>query len=281
MKKRTLMVGVDYSDASLSALDQVLQVAQALGRCRIVAVLVLPGGPTLSPPRAALSSEQLVGSAVETLRELILSRLQSVDEFPELQLDVRVQFGDPATNLLEIAEDVCPFALAVGTHGRHGVERLVLGSVAETLVREAACSVWVVRSPFEAVEAKHELELTVDEQGAEPSALPLAAGEPTNDPLDTVLSSPHLDGGRVVVHMLDRPSGRRFRCSYQALNQVAVEPVERRWVAASTGVERARIAQEAIAFGRLHRSHFERLFEELARRQSRALAPNPSASAKD
>jgi nucleotide-binding universal stress UspA family protein len=55
--------------------------------------------------------------------------------------------GDPTAELLRISAEVKPDFLVVGTDDHAGFERLLLGSIAETLVRKAACSVLVVRSP--------------------------------------------------------------------------------------------------------------------------------------
>jgi nucleotide-binding universal stress UspA family protein len=54
-------------------------------------------------------------------------------------------FGSPARSILEYAENEDVDAIVLGSHGRHGVERLLLGSVAETVTRRASVSVTVVR----------------------------------------------------------------------------------------------------------------------------------------
>jgi universal stress protein A len=53
--------------------------------------------------------------------------------------------GDPQTEILRICDQVSTDLLVIGTHDYHGLERLILGSIAETLVRKAHCSVMVVR----------------------------------------------------------------------------------------------------------------------------------------
>ncbi len=53
--------------------------------------------------------------------------------------------GDPATEILRFVRERGCDVLVVGTHGRKGLTRLVLGSVAEGLVRSAPCSVLVAR----------------------------------------------------------------------------------------------------------------------------------------
>ncbi|HEX4337275.1 MAG TPA: universal stress protein [Polyangiaceae bacterium] len=54
--------------------------------------------------------------------------------------------GDPTTEILQLCDKLSADLLVVGTHEYHGLERLILGSIAETLVRKAHCSVFVSRS---------------------------------------------------------------------------------------------------------------------------------------
>lgn len=55
--------------------------------------------------------------------------------------------GDAATEIVRFAEEQRADVIVIGTHGRTGVDRLVLGSVAERVMREAPCSVLVVKLP--------------------------------------------------------------------------------------------------------------------------------------
>ena len=55
--------------------------------------------------------------------------------------------GDPASEIARYAADAGIDVIVIGTHGRTGVERLVMGSVAEKVMREAPCSVLVVKLP--------------------------------------------------------------------------------------------------------------------------------------
>jgi len=55
--------------------------------------------------------------------------------------------GDPAAEIARYAADAGIDVIVIGTHGRTGVDRLVMGSVAEKVTREAPCSVLVVKLP--------------------------------------------------------------------------------------------------------------------------------------
>jgi nucleotide-binding universal stress UspA family protein len=55
--------------------------------------------------------------------------------------------GDPATELVRLAREQRFSLVVMGTHGRTGLERALMGSVAEKVLREAPCSVLVVKLP--------------------------------------------------------------------------------------------------------------------------------------
>jgi nucleotide-binding universal stress UspA family protein len=55
--------------------------------------------------------------------------------------------GDPAGEMVRYAVDAGMDLIVMGTHGRTGLERLLMGSVAEKVMREAPCSVLVVKLP--------------------------------------------------------------------------------------------------------------------------------------
>jgi nucleotide-binding universal stress UspA family protein len=55
--------------------------------------------------------------------------------------------GDPATEIVGLARDTGSELIVMGTHGRTGMERMVVGSVAERVLRDAPCSVLVVKLP--------------------------------------------------------------------------------------------------------------------------------------
>lgn len=55
--------------------------------------------------------------------------------------------GDPADEIVRYADDAMFDLVVMGTHGRSGMERLLMGSVAEKVMRDARCSVLVVKLP--------------------------------------------------------------------------------------------------------------------------------------
>jgi len=70
--------------------------------------------------------------------------------------------GDPATEIVRYCRDAGIDLIVMGTHGRTGVERFLMGSVAERVLRDAPCSVLVVKLPKGAPRAEQpDVELAV------------------------------------------------------------------------------------------------------------------------
>jgi nucleotide-binding universal stress UspA family protein len=66
---------------------------------------------------------------------------------PEVRVEHRVEQGDPAIEILRVAAKEKADLIVMGTHGRGGVLRMLMGSVAEQVMRKAPCPVMVVRLP--------------------------------------------------------------------------------------------------------------------------------------
>jgi nucleotide-binding universal stress UspA family protein len=66
---------------------------------------------------------------------------------PKIGVSHVVLEGDPATEIARYAADAGIDVIVIGTRGRTGADRVEPGSVAERVMREAACSVLVVKLP--------------------------------------------------------------------------------------------------------------------------------------
>src|SRR5262245_59069946 len=69
---------------------------------------------------------------------------------PAVRVAHRLEDGDPARAIVQVAREVPCDLIILGTHGRRGLARLLMGSVAEQVVRKAPCPVVTVRTPFPA-----------------------------------------------------------------------------------------------------------------------------------
>lgn len=81
----------------------------------------------------------------DEIAELVAQQLRIVNASDRIHFFVHARIGKPADEILAVAREVGADLIIVGTKGLTGVERLVLGSVAERVVREAGCTVEVAR----------------------------------------------------------------------------------------------------------------------------------------
>jgi len=141
MSFKKILVAVDASPIAAHAVDVGIELARSL-KAEIALVRVT------APPDAyadvGISTGELMAQAKsEDQRVLLgvrerLSLPASVQEF--------LVAGDPATEIVKAAQEWLADLIVVGSHGRSGMSRIVLGSVAEGVVRHAPCPVLVVRA---------------------------------------------------------------------------------------------------------------------------------------
>ena len=70
---------------------------------------------------------------------------QTAHALHDITVDKRVEIGDAATTICDVAAELGVDVIVVGSHGRRGISRLFLGSTSEHVVRNAPCPVLVVR----------------------------------------------------------------------------------------------------------------------------------------
>jgi nucleotide-binding universal stress UspA family protein len=140
------------ADGSDEALDALAAGIDLLGRGRryvLVTVADVPDPDVLSGTGhagAEMSAEEFdlaVGRAHESARQVLTdaeSRLGLDD------VEVRVLGGDPAATICGLASELAVQAIVIGTRGRGGLTRALLGSVSDYVVRNAPCTVIVTRA---------------------------------------------------------------------------------------------------------------------------------------
>jgi universal stress protein A len=139
---RTILCATDLSDSSLPALDLAAALARDQG-ARLVVLHVPVPPPFVTPGEMAKILQQPVG-----YRRDLEDRLRSFRPVGlEGRTEYRLEEGDPAVEILRVAEDIACDLIVMGTHGRTRLNRLLMGSVAERVVRRACCPVLTVRVP--------------------------------------------------------------------------------------------------------------------------------------
>ena len=137
---RTVLHPTDFSDRSDFAFRLPCTLARDYGARLVVvhvaepAVPIYGNGVVIPPPQNSL----------EPLRAR-LHRLLPRD--PKVRVEHRLAEGDAATEILRLAQEAQADVIVMGTHGRRGLARMLMGSVAEKVVRKALCPVVTVKLP--------------------------------------------------------------------------------------------------------------------------------------
>lgn len=103
-----------------------------------------------TPPQMAPGyAPELAGKREEQMKEAKASVAATAKALQAagFAVNTRVVEADPRTAILDVAEESRVDLIVLGSQGRRGLQRFLLGSVAESVARHARCSVLIVRMP--------------------------------------------------------------------------------------------------------------------------------------
>jgi nucleotide-binding universal stress UspA family protein len=161
---KKILVPVDFSAPSRAALELAVDVAQKYGAS--VDVLHVWDVPAYLSPEWTLALPERKGQSIEEqvlalFRKDLAELLQSVPMPDTLRIETKFLRGEPWRKIVATALEGRYDLIIVGTHARHGFDRMLLGSVAERVVRGAPCPVLVARTrPAPAIKVDAECEAT-------------------------------------------------------------------------------------------------------------------------
>jgi nucleotide-binding universal stress UspA family protein len=127
MQPRRLLFATDFSDASERARDYALQLAKAFD-ADLTVLHVLESPPPYPYPVSLLESAR-------ALVEVELDRITDAFRHAGVRAERVLLCGSASTEIVATAEEHGAHWIVLGTHSRHGVAHLLLGSVAENVVR--------------------------------------------------------------------------------------------------------------------------------------------------
>jgi nucleotide-binding universal stress UspA family protein len=235
---RRILCATDFSEASTPAWSFAIRLARATS-ARLSLLHVVPFVPL--PIEGAIDA-QTYQQLLEDDRRDALQKLEALvrERAGGVAADVRVEDGPPAPRILDVAERDGADLVVVGTHGRAGLDRLLLGSVAEHVVQLARRPVVTVRpgsagvegsglgrilfptdfsdtaqqawpwvraladATGAAVELLHVVRAVVTDQAVDPAILARAAElirQDAHRQADAFIAGCGLPAGRVVVHV--------------------------------------------------------------------------------
>lgn len=143
-----ILVPIDFSDPSRAALEHALVLAKAFGATvELLHIWEIPG---YVRPDLTVWVGDVSGSFSEHARRDATERMNHlVEEYGLADRDdvvTRIACGTPYASILTALEDSSYDLVVMGTHGRTGLSHMLLGSVAERVVRHAPCPVLTVRA---------------------------------------------------------------------------------------------------------------------------------------
>jgi nucleotide-binding universal stress UspA family protein len=157
-----LLVPLDGAEVAAAALPAARLLARATG-AEVTLVMVAPPGTQPGSTRA--------------MRDYLHS-VATAERAAGLTVHTTVRLGDPASAIVHLGREIKPNLIIMATHGRSGLERTILGSVTDKVVRASSAPVLVLRPCERKVERFHTVLVPMDgTQGgtsALATALPLA-----------------------------------------------------------------------------------------------------------
>lgn len=155
MKKiKRIFIATDFSDTSKEAFNQAVQLARQMDATLLLAHVI-------EPIDMAASHLEPFGFLELRLQQRLDRMVQPVRE-EGLLVETHLLKGDPAAEITKAAGDLQCDLIVMGTHGRTGVPRLLMGSVTERVLRTSPVPIVAVRQPMAAQREKVEAEETTE-----------------------------------------------------------------------------------------------------------------------
>ena len=145
---RRILVPVDFSECSRAALEHATVLAERFGAS--IDVLHVWEPPHYVGPEFLIEER---GETGHPLQQAALNQAGTeMDEFlsgfrQRARFSVRFESGKPYETIIKLAANEPYDAIVMGTHGRSGLAHMLIGSVAEEVVRTAPCPVMTIRRP--------------------------------------------------------------------------------------------------------------------------------------
>lgn len=143
MLPKTILVPTDLSESAEEALDFACELAHQFdATIHLLHVISIPvlGVPELGVALTSTVIDSMVRDDQEALEDLACRKRKHAKFAP-----VMLRTGDARDLIVQTAKEIGADLIVMGTHGRRGVSRALLGSVTESVVRTAPCPVLTVR----------------------------------------------------------------------------------------------------------------------------------------
>lgn len=139
LKRDKVVVPIDFSADSLAAVDVALGLAESADHVHVIHVLPELNAAEPGVIWQSVDDESRIQHANQGLRETFAATKYQ-------GLHVQAVIGDPGHEIANYAKELGADLIITPSHGRTGIKRVLLGSVAERIVRLAHCPVLVLRT---------------------------------------------------------------------------------------------------------------------------------------
>ena len=136
---KPIVVPIDFSDEASAAIDQALEIAAPPEHVRAV-----HGAPPLTAFEPAIAYQVIDDADRRESIQKAFHKRHAADKYRDVKFEVR--FGDPGHEIADFATESGAGLIVMPSHGRTGLAHLLIGSVAERVVRLARCPVLVLRA---------------------------------------------------------------------------------------------------------------------------------------
>lgn len=137
-----IVVPWDFSEMSKNALAKAVDLAKTNDQIDVVHVTPYPAAMEPSVVWGVYSEDDIRANLLKSFREEIPE-----DKYPGIKFSI--YFGDPGSQLTKHAKQINAGLIVISSHGRTGLQRLFIGSVAERVVRMAPCPILVLRAKLD------------------------------------------------------------------------------------------------------------------------------------
>ena len=138
LQKKIVVVPIDFSEVSFEALAAARDLVEDASSLHVVYVL-----PVMEPAEPGVIWQTIDDASRQRHAEQALR--EKLDESKYQGVDLKIAFGDPGHEITAYAEQLGAELIVLPSHGRTGLKRMLIGSVAERVVRLAHCPVLVMR----------------------------------------------------------------------------------------------------------------------------------------
>jgi nucleotide-binding universal stress UspA family protein len=248
---RRILCPTDFSVSSASAFQHAAALA-AWYEAALTIMHVMPVSIAPATQLAYIANPMLLDTGLREQIRADLSALVAPARRVGLRIDTELRDGQAAAEIVTAARELSADLVVMGTHGRTGFQRLVLGSVTETVLRRVACPVLTVPVhapvPPSALFFKRILCAT-DFSPASAAAVRYAAS-----------LAQEAEGSLILVHVLDRNrpagraegdgNGRHPDFAARAMLRSALSPPDREWCSSEEVVTCGKPGAEIVRLAR-------------------------------